>query len=92
MTFKLVQAKDQTRLPCQFGANPFSGSRDISYTSKKTEKQNLSQFTVCGKNWHRHDLYPATIAQQESMLPFCQGVSQQHCLEEAVLAYPLAQH
>jgi len=29
LTFKLVQAKDQTRLPCEFGANPFSGSRDI---------------------------------------------------------------
>jgi len=24
-----------TRLPCEFGANLFSGSRDISYTKKK---------------------------------------------------------
>jgi len=36
LTFKLVQARDQTRLPCEFGTNPFSGSRDIfSYTNKK---------------------------------------------------------
>jgi len=27
----------QTRLPCEFGANPFSGSRDISYTNKQTQ-------------------------------------------------------
>jgi len=26
LTFKLLRAKDQTRLPCEFGANPFSGS------------------------------------------------------------------
>jgi len=24
LTFKLVQVRDQTRLPCEFGANPFS--------------------------------------------------------------------
>jgi len=35
LTFKLVQAMDQTRLLCEFGANPFSGSRDISYTKKR---------------------------------------------------------
>ena len=34
LTFDLDQARDQTRLPCEFGANPFSGSRDISYTNK----------------------------------------------------------
>ena len=45
--------KDQTRPPRQFGANPFSGFRDISYTNKKPqtdEKQNLPQFTACGKD------------------------------------------
>jgi len=26
--------RDQTHLLCEFGANPFSGSRDISYTNK----------------------------------------------------------
>jgi len=36
LTFELVSAKDQTRLPCQFGANPFSGFRDISYTNEKS--------------------------------------------------------
>ena len=35
LTFKFVQAKDQTRLPFELGADPFSGSRDISYTNKK---------------------------------------------------------
>jgi len=28
-------ARDQTRLPCEFGANLFSGPQDISYTNKK---------------------------------------------------------
>jgi len=54
VTFKLVQAKDQTCLPCEFGPNPFSGYVDISYTNKKVtdsaKKQNLTQFTVCGNN------------------------------------------
>jgi len=35
LTFKLVRARDQARLLCEFGANPFSGFRDISYTKKK---------------------------------------------------------
>jgi len=35
VTFKLVRARDRARLPREFGANPFSGSRDISYTNKK---------------------------------------------------------
>jgi len=45
--------RDQTRLPCEFGANPFSGSRNIWLTSKqKTKsqtalKQNLTQLTAC---------------------------------------------
>jgi len=29
LTFKLVRARLQTRLSCEYGANPFSGSRDI---------------------------------------------------------------
>ena len=36
-TFKLVRARDQTCLPCEFGTNQFSGSQDISYTNKKTQ-------------------------------------------------------
>ena len=35
MTFKLVRARDQTRLSCGFVANTFSGSGDNSYTNKK---------------------------------------------------------
>jgi len=59
LTFKLVQVRDQTRLPCEFGANPFSGSQYISYTNKKTtdwwrQKQNLLQFTACGKNSNKN--------------------------------------
>jgi len=55
LTFKLVRARDQTRLPCEFGANPFSSSRDrpILYKKQKTQtapKQNLPQFTACGNN------------------------------------------
>jgi len=30
-------SEDKTRLLCEFGANPFSGSRDISYTIKKPQ-------------------------------------------------------
>jgi len=37
LTFKLVRARDQTRLSCELGANPFSSSRDISYRNKKTQ-------------------------------------------------------
>jgi len=37
LTFKLVRTRDQARLPCEFGANPFSGSPDISYTKTHTD-------------------------------------------------------
>jgi len=52
LTFKFVRARDQIRLPSEFGTNPFSGSRDTSCTNKKVserQKQNLTQFTACGK-------------------------------------------
>jgi len=58
LTFKLARVKDQTRLPREFGANPFSHSRDILFTKKQTkrqkshrqrEKHNLTQFTACGR-------------------------------------------
>jgi len=38
MTFKLIQARDQTHITCKFGANPFSSSRDIWCTSQKKWK------------------------------------------------------
>jgi len=42
LTFKLVRTRDQTRLPCEFGANPLSGSRDICFTNKQTDKKSQS--------------------------------------------------
>jgi len=51
LTFKLVWARDQTGLPCEFSANLFSSSWDISYTKTtdwQHQKQNLPQFTECG--------------------------------------------
>jgi len=51
MTFKLVQARDQRDVPCEFGTNLFSSFQDILYTNKKqndgAKKQNLPQFTAC---------------------------------------------
>jgi len=38
LTFKLVRARDQTHLSCEFGVNPFSGSRDILCTNKQASK------------------------------------------------------
>jgi len=35
LNFKLVRARGKTRLSCELGANPFSGSQDISYINKK---------------------------------------------------------
>jgi len=35
LNFKLLRARDRTRILCEFGANPFSGSGDISYKNKK---------------------------------------------------------
>ena len=36
LTFELVRATDHTRLPCEFGTNMLSGSRDILY--KKSQR------------------------------------------------------
>jgi len=48
LTFKLVRARDQTHLPCEFGTNPFSGSRDISYTNKKVRHCQKQPYAVHG--------------------------------------------
>ena len=37
LTFKLIRARDLTRLPCGFNVNPFSCSPDISHTNKKSQ-------------------------------------------------------
>jgi len=38
-------SEDQTRLSCEFGVDPFSGSRDISYTNKKTQTDGANNRT-----------------------------------------------
>jgi len=35
------RVRDQTLLPAEFGANLFSGSQDIPYTSKKLEAKDV---------------------------------------------------
>jgi len=47
LTFKFVQAKDQTRLPFELGADPFSGSRDISYTNREPQTDGAKNRTFC---------------------------------------------
>jgi len=52
LTFKLVRVRDQTRLPCEFGANLFSGSQRYFIHKQKNhrqgQKQNFTQLTACG--------------------------------------------
>jgi len=43
LTFKLINGRNQTHLPCEFGANPFRSSRDISYTNKKVTDSNKNK-------------------------------------------------
>ena len=49
------RARDQTRLPCEFGANPLNGSRDIFIhkqkvkSHKRRQERNPTQFTSCNK-------------------------------------------
>ena len=57
LTFKLVAARDQTRLPCEFGANPFSHSRDIWFANKK----NKQKVTDSAKNRTLRSLLRAVI-------------------------------
>ena len=38
----LTFARDQTRLSCEFGANPFSGSRDTWFTNTKWMKKKVT--------------------------------------------------
>jgi len=51
LTFKLVWVRDQARLPCEFGANPFSCSGDICVTNTKTNKKSQKKnrtLLACG--------------------------------------------
>jgi len=43
LTFKFFRPRDQIRLPCDFGADLFSGSRDISCTNKKVTKSDSAK-------------------------------------------------
>jgi len=52
LTFKLVRVRDQTRLPREFVANPFSSSRDISYTNKKLEQRCFSKHKPHAGRWN----------------------------------------
>jgi len=47
LTFKLVRARDQKRLPCKFGANLLSSSRDMN---DKQTKKNKTYHRQCKKN------------------------------------------
>jgi len=46
LAFKLIPARDQTRLPCEFGANLFSSFRDIWFTNKKVIDSSKNR-TLC---------------------------------------------
>jgi len=37
LTFKVVRARDQTHLPCEFGTNPFSGSEIFHIQTKRSQ-------------------------------------------------------
>jgi len=46
LTFKRVRARDQTRLPCEFGTKPFRDSGDISYTNQKVTAPKTEPYAV----------------------------------------------
>jgi len=52
-------------LPCEFGANPFSGSRDISYTNKNSHsaKNRTLRSSLCAVNtvWNRCKYGPKLV-------------------------------
>jgi len=51
LTFKLVRARDQTRLPCEFGAKTFSSSQNIWVTNKKSTDSAINRISLaCGNN------------------------------------------
>jgi len=62
VTFKLVRAssaRDQTRLRCEFVTNPFSDSRDISYTNKQEKSQTAPKTEPCAV---QYKLKPRLVA------------------------------
>jgi len=47
LTFKLVWVRDQTRLTCKFGTNPFCRSRHIWVTNKVTDSTKIRTLLAC---------------------------------------------
>jgi len=56
LTFKLIRARNQTRLPCEFGTNLFSGSRDIWGTNRQKVTDSVKNRTLlaCSNNKITH--------------------------------------
>ena len=60
LTFKVVRAKDQTRLRCEFGANPFSGScHPLSNTSPKNRTR-FDDFAHLSQNGRQTIVYQSS--------------------------------
>ena len=60
LIFKLVQARDQTHLPCEFGAYLFSHSRNIWATNKKSLVMKCKiKATELTQNWSKWTLQSA---------------------------------
>jgi len=57
LTFKLVSARDQMRLPREFGTNPFGGSGDIWGTNKKvTDGHKNRTLLTCSNNMSMNNI------------------------------------
>jgi len=51
LTFQLIRAKDQTRLPCEFGANPFSGSCHPLSNASPKNRTRFDDFAHLAHKW-----------------------------------------
>jgi len=55
LTFKVVAAKDQTDLPCEFGTNPFSGSRHPLLNTSPKNRTRFTDFVHLAHKWSPND-------------------------------------
>jgi len=69
LTFKFVQARDQACLPCEFGANPFSGSRDIWFTNKQTINKTRAKDVLPNKPHAARRNHPTAAMEWCHLLP-----------------------
>ena len=75
LTFRL-QVMDQTRLPCEFGANLFSGSRDIwgtngkKKTKKVTDSANNRTLLACGNNTNAMLMFMVLVSLPQLLKPW----------------------